>query len=353
MDIRSGPIVRGRRFSFAAACFWLITSAALAQLPVNERRPQSWQPMAALFQYTPEGNAELSRTPLIAIYADGSIIVRRTENEQHARTAPTYQIGRLRQNQQTELYALQTAVLRDPELEYEYQVSRDHADVITTFVFSDETDSVTIRAAGLYAGEYDLDSPEKLPATLAAYHRFLVELLFDLGALSAWHPDAYIARLVRADQPTRIVPWPAAWPSPGSAPYRLSSSYAELIVPVTSREQFWSAIPGGHSGCVVKIGGANWELECFPYYHGHESWYEKIAGAEEWTWDLGDPVCLCGPMRLFYPQQKALSMFPVALDFGDPDFQKFRLAFPGARFPEVSVSDWLTGGSRKSIRRSH
>lgn len=84
-----------------------MTSPAFVQPAGEDGSPKLWRPTVSLFRYTPESNAELSRTPLIAIYGDGSVIVRGTENEQHLPISPLYLIGQLRVEQQIELYARQ------------------------------------------------------------------------------------------------------------------------------------------------------------------------------------------------------------------------------------------------------
>src|SRR5207244_1344797 len=131
-------------------------------------------------------------TPLLAIFDDGTIVVRRTENEQHVPTSPSYWTGRLRIEQQIELNVLQTAVLRDPELREHYDIPGNRRAPTTTFVFLSDDTALAVQAVGVFAGEYDLDAEtrtgERLLPTLLAYHRFLVELLFDLGTLSPWHP---------------------------------------------------------------------------------------------------------------------------------------------------------------------
>jgi len=318
------------------------SQARIARPAGHQLAPVSEKAIAALFEYTPQSGAELDRTPLLAIFGDGTIVVRRTENERHEPTLPTYWTGQLRIEQAIELNILETAVLRDPELKEHYDIPSDYRQPITTFVFSDDDKVLAVQAAGLFAGEYDLDAEtrpgERLPATLLAYHRFLVELLFDLGPLSPWHPDHYVARLIQVGRSSRIVAWPSWWPSINSAQYHLSSRYLELVAPVSSREEFWSAIPGGRSGCVVELAGKYWEVECFPYYRGHGSWYAKIAGAEDWTLEWNS-ICLCEQAPLSYPKRASRGKFRFPFDpnrgvprFGAPILPA---AFNG--FPEISL----------------
>lgn len=343
-------MIRIERFFFYRRPGWftagllLLCSLANAQSTSPAKGSESPAPgggsIVALFQDGPEGVAELSRTPLLAIYDDGRIIVRRIENENRVPITPSYWSGNLTVDQRIELNEYQAAVLRDPALRDDYELPTRSDRPTTTFVFTSGNHALAVKAHGLFAGEYafeeDISGQDLLPAALVAYHRFLVSLLFDSIPLEPWQPEAYVARLFRVSRGGRVVTWPMAWPLPKNSPLQANPYDVEIVVPVRSREQFWAEIPGGRSGCVVVLDGNAWEVECFPYYPGHPTWFASIVGSDEW-W--GEPTSLCGcDDRLFFSPKRRL-WAPVRAYPGMPKsavtFLAPSLPFPPSPLPQI------------------
>ena len=311
---------------FCLALTFPASAAQAVRAKGDDEAARSGTVLAALFEYSPLATDELSRTPLIVIYGDGKLILRRTETVQGKPTAPTYWLGQLSMDLRIKLKEHESAVLRDSLFSEHYQLTKDGRDPTTTFVFTDGNRAIAVQVEGLFAADYNLDEPnpglDRLPPSLVAYHRFLVQLVDRPGKLSPWQPEAYVAQLIEVEKPASagiaISAWPAAWPTSASTGYRAGAGYREIILPVTSREESWPAFTGEHSARLVQFEGKYWQLKCFPYFHGYAAWSSYIAADPMWSLEYSTLCLCCGTMLV--PPKGSFSLNPIGFQIkrGDP-----------------------------------
>lgn len=259
--------------------------------------------VAALFESSPDRPPEFSWTPRLVLYDNGSLILRRGDAGEHSPSSPTYWTAKLTIEEMTELAVRQTAVLQDPGYNADYELSTATDQSVTTLVFGNADGATAVSAYGLWADESStsLDSAVSvaMPDSLVAYYQFLVEILRTSRSLSVWRPDGFVAVLEPAPGATHSEPWPAAWPGLKAARVLAGTARIAVVVPVSSRSQFWAAFPAGERTASVIIGRQHWSVDCFPHFLGDDQWPALLAGSVPQTLRTSGPM---GPSSAQLPR---------------------------------------------------